>query len=543
MKIHIFVDNQFYVEIDCNKESADVNSAYGISGAHRFAEYIDLAPGTYNVALFALNSVSNDNNVVLGPSLNESKDFKITIENTVPTPATPTGVKVDFITTNAAKISWNAVDGADGYTIVVPSSGASKTTTGTSVVIDGLTPGSLYEFQVSAYVFGTDGVPHDGSYASVEKRTMVQSPSNVVAKDVTLGTIKLEWDAVEGADGYEVSRRTGTDETYSYVVLDEVTDPSRVCPYLSVGTAYQFRVRYFYMVDGVKTYSDYSAPVTKNITISAPTGLKTTELSATSATLSWNAIEGVSGYEVSRRKGKSSEYDFISLDELTKTSRVCSNLAPGTTYTFKIRGYVIKNGNKVYGSAATIYVTTRLTAPVLNVTRPNASNANVRLNWTAVKGATGYKVERAESSEGPWTTVYSGTKLTYLDTNGSVNKRYYYRVSASNNGDSSIVRSMLIPTKPTNLRITATSKNSISLTWNTVPGSCIMYEVWRSRSKDSGYVCLGRYNTNFKKSTSLSAGTTYYYKVRAYFYYYDSDGGVHRIYSDYTPVLSGTTRR
>ena len=55
-------------------------------------------------------------------------------------------------------------------------------------------------------------------------------------------------------------------------------------------------------------------------------------------------------------------------------------------------------------------------------------------------------------------------------------------------------------------------------------------------------MCLGRYDTTTKVSSELNPNTTYYYKIRAYYYCYDSAGNVHRIYSDYAPVITGKTK-
>ena len=107
--------------------------------------------------------------------------------------------------------------------------------------------------------------------------------------------------------------------------------------------------------------------------------------------------------------------------------------------------------------------------------------------------------------------------------------------------DYSAAKPMLVPGIPGNFRIVSRTSSSIMLNWNKVAGQNVMYEVWRSRSPNSGYVCLGRYNVLYKESTFLSSKTTYYYKIRAYYYCYDTDGTIHRIYGDYAPIVIGKT--
>src|ERR1035437_9960844 len=60
-------------------------------------------------------------------------------------------------------------------------------------------------------------------------------------------------------------------------------------------------------------------------------------------------------------------------------------------------------------------------------------NAKAFLNWDASSsGATGYKVKRAATSEGPYTTIASPAANSYTDTNASNCATYYYVVSATN---------------------------------------------------------------------------------------------------------------
>ena len=56
-------------------------------------------------------------------------------------------------------------------------------------------------------------------------------------------------------------------------------------------------------------------------------------------------------------------------------------------------------------------------------------------------------------------------------------------------------------------------------------------------------VCLGRYTDPVKVSTNLKANTSYSYRVRAYYYYYDSQGELHRVYGQYSNIVTGKTTK
>lgn len=63
------------------------------------------------------------------------------------------------------------------------------------------------------------------------------------------------------------------------------------------------------------------------------------------------------------------------------------------------------------------------------------SGTSIRLTWTAVDNATGYRLERATSEDfTDAVPIYSGTALTFTDTNLTATTTYWYRVCAIANG-------------------------------------------------------------------------------------------------------------
>jgi len=53
---------------------------------------------------------------------------------------------------------------------------------------------------------------------------------------------------------------------------------------------------------------------------------------------------------------------------------------------------------------------------------------SITLNWTAAAGATSYRIQRAPSATGPWTTIGTTGGTTFTDTNVSFPTLYWYRV-------------------------------------------------------------------------------------------------------------------
>ena len=152
------------------------------------------------------------------------------------------------------------------------------------------------------------------------------------------------------------------------------------------------------------------------------------------------------------------------------------------------------------------------------------STTQVRLDWANAPGAERYTVKRAESIDGPYTTIatdVSGSE--YIDTGLSELTTYYYGVSAVNaNGESEdsdttsvTTHTVNPPAAPTSLDAAGISYRQIDLSWDAVLGAD-HYIVKRAIISGGPYVtiALDVSGTSFS-DTTLFADTTYYYVISA----------------------------
>ena len=117
----------------------------------------------------------------------------------------------------------------------------------------------------------------------------------------------------------------------------------------------------------------------------------------------------------------------------------------------------IANGS-VSGGAATVslaptsvtfLVTSSEVLPAISGLTVSPSNPGVTLTWPVSYGANSYNIERAATSDGPFTSVGTTTNaLTFTDTTATAGSTYYYTVTAVNPSgpsDNSNIVNVLVP--------------------------------------------------------------------------------------------------
>lgn len=82
------------------------------------------------------------------------------------------------------------------------------------------------------------------------------------------------------------------------------------------------------------------------------------------------------------------------------------------------------------------------------------------------------------------------------------------------------------PSSPTSLTSTGITTTDVTLNWQTVSGAS-GYKVYRATPNDANYILIATITTNSFKSTALTAGTKYWYFVRAYNSYGTSADSTH----------------
>ena len=162
-------------------------------------------------------------------------------------------------------------------------------------------------------------------------------------------------------------------------------------------------------------------------------------------------------------------------------------------------------------------------------------NQTTAISWNSAYVTTSYTLNRATSSSGPWTQIYSGAATQYSDSGLQIGTTYYYEVSANNGGGSSSFSSAVSATTsagaPTGLIATAAGPQSISCSWNAV-SSATSYTLDRANSSSGPWSQVYAGPAAQYGDSGLQSSTTYYYEVCA-----NSDSGS----SPFSAAVSATT--
>lgn len=172
----------------------------------------------------------------------------------------------------------------------------------------------------------------------------------------------------------------------------------------------------------------------------------------------------------------------------------------------------------------------------------NIDDDEINLKWKKVKNADGYQVYLYKSGE--WKRIGT-TKNAYFEADDLYSaKQYKFKVRAyDQKGNkkyygsfSSVLLSATDPDEVENLKVSAKSKNSVSLKWDKEKRAT-GYQVYIYDSASKKYVKKAVVKSNSATIKNLKAGVSYKFKVRAYF---KADGKYY--YGDFSDVLSVKTK-
>lgn len=182
--------------------------------------------------------------------------------------------------------------------------------------------------------------------------------SSFKVKSYTDSSVKLQWNALDGADGYKVYYREYVNGT-SWKRASTIRDPeakSFTVTELEKGVKYYFRIRAFRYNDAGKgVYTKY-ATISGATTPDAPILTNITQ-GSNNVKLNWVATENVYGYSVYVAEGQdSADYKLLKrIADPDATSYTASSFKKGQFYYFTVKSYIKTTNGYVYSPASEIF--------------------------------------------------------------------------------------------------------------------------------------------------------------------------------------------
>jgi Zn-dependent metalloprotease/outer membrane protein W len=450
----------------------------------------------------------------------------VVLVTTLPAPPPPSGLAAAVVSSSRINLSW--ADNASyeqGYKLERSTDGVSfvqiaqLAVNATSYANTLLTAGTTYHYRVRAY----DG-PNHSAYSSVVGPTTLPAPpapSNLTATPVSPGRIDLAWaDNSAYEQGFRVERSTDG-VSFVQIASPAANATSYSSTSLVAGTTYHYRVRAY---DGPNNsaYSNPASAATQDAP-AAPSDLTATPVSSSRIALAWvDNATNEAGYKVERSSDGVSFAQIVQLGA-NVTSYVNTALTTGATFHYRVRAYEGTANHSGYSNVATATMLPAPSAPS-NLTATASSPSRIDLAWTDNgEYEQGFRVERSTDGVSFTQIAVLGTNASsYANTSLTAGLTYYYRVLAydgPNNSAYSNVASAATqaPAAPSDLTATPVSSSRINLAWVDNATNETGYKVERS-SDGVTFTQIAQLgvNTTSYANTSLTAGTTFHYRVRAY---------------------------
>ena len=159
-----------------------------------------------------------------------------------------------------------------------------------------------------------------------------------------------------------------------------------------------------------------------------PANIKAGTFKNGSVSVTWDAVEGATGYDVYLKSGN----EWVYQSAVTKTKCTLKNALYNSKYVMGIKTYVTVDGEKYESAEMAEYtVFTGTDIPETKFTL-SASSDTITLKWDAIKGVSGYRVYIKQ--DGKWVKITSISENTYTYKKALPGKTYKFAIKPYSKG-------------------------------------------------------------------------------------------------------------
>jgi len=273
--------------------------------------------------------------------------------------------------------------------------------------------------------------------------TIPNAPTGVSASAISSSSIRVSWNTVPGATGYDVFYAV----EYSYYSLTTTSSPATITG-LNANTTYKIFVEAINSAGRSSRSNEVTATTQAPTIPSTPTGLSARALGSTSIELTWYPVDGATSYRIYSPPTAGSQTGFALIDTVTTNTYIDSLVNPGQTWYYRVSAVNIA-GESHQSSSVSARTYNPLPGPT-NITvahadyasRLNTSRNSILITWNAVSGAVSYNVYYwVTYLGGYWEKAnYSpviGTSFNHTGLNPATSYSYTVRAVDSGGGEGS----------------------------------------------------------------------------------------------------------
>ena len=296
------------------------------------------------------------------------------------------------------------------------------------------------------------------------------TPANFGTAAEVSDSVTLRWDAVTGAEGYEIFK-----QSYGGVVTSLGTQKKLTFNVsLSASTNFYYVMSYI-TVRGEKKYSD----PTPELALSKfmPTSFKCSARTTTSLTLSWTGVENAAFYDICMLDPDTGSYSDAG--STSDTSIKITGLSPATSYTFKIRAIIKTDSGVSYQRFSPESRFGTQDSKITGVKFVTKTANTISIKWDpSANSVAGYEVLRYDGNKKKYVSA-GMTNLTEFTVSGlTEGTAYYLKVRSYYKTVDELVRgaasdALNCATKcaaPTNVSVTSAS-TGYTVSWSAPAGA------------------------------------------------------------------------
>lgn len=438
----------------------------------------------------------------------------------------PSGVSTINITSSSATATWNSVSGANSYSVDYKASSSgtwiniASGTTSTSWGLAGMSPSTSYDWRVRANC-SSGASNYAQTQFSTQALTSCNVPSGVSTINISTSSATATWNSVSGATSYNVDYKASSSGSWINIAFG-ITSTSWGLAGMSPATSYDWRVR-ANCASGSSSYAQTQFSTQSLTSCNVPSGANTINITATSATATWNPVSGANSYDVEYKASSSGSWITIAYGT-TSTTWGLAAMSPSTTYDWRVRANCSSGVSNYTQSQFTTQGLSSCNAPT-GVSTLNITTSSAIATWNAVSGANSYNVDYKASSSGQWINIASGITSTSWNLYGmSSSTTYDWRVRANcSSGNSNYTETQFSTLSlsettcnaPGELFTSNITASTATVNWSAVNGAFSYTVEYKPAFTGSWITAASATYSTSVNLYSLSGTTTYDWRVKA----------------------------